>query len=199
MRVNFNKTFLIASLLAIIAIVGSALLWKKYYSKTLKAQPAAQIAIVNLSRIRNEALAFVKFKELIERQYKSFHTEIIAKQNELRKKYQEVKNLEKVTKKPASELQKHKEELDQNVAELDQQVRNRKEKLSESFAIISGEIEETIRSIVNSIAHARKLNLIFNATILEASVVLYSGEELDITDEVLQELNTQLPTVHLPS
>lgn len=194
-----NKKIITILALVISTVTCGVYLWKNHKSVVLREQPTAQIAIVNLSRIRNEAQSFIKFKELIERQYKIFHNEISNTQNELRKKYQEIKELEKTAKKPATELQKRKDDLDHQVAELDKQVRTRKDKLSESFSIITSEIETTIRKIVNNIAHSKHLNLVFNATILDASVVLYSGEELDITDEVLQELDKQLPTVHLPS
>lgn len=161
--------------------------------------PYTQIAFVNLSRVNTEAQAVKHFKELIERQYKNFHEEILAKEKNLQIEYNKIHQLEKANPEQAKELKKQKDILDRQVSDLDKTLRDRKESLNKSFAHIQEEIEQTIRDIVNDVAKKRGLNLVFNATILDASVVLYGGSELDITDEVLQELNHKLPTVHLPA
>ncbi|WP_010297324.1 OmpH family outer membrane protein [Candidatus Odyssella thessalonicensis] len=161
--------------------------------------PSAQIGFVNLSRVKTEAQAMRHFRELIERQYKIFHEEILSKEKKLQAEYEEIRKLEKDTTETTKDLKAKKDNLDRQISELDKILRSRKESLNKSFAQIVEEIEQTIREIVNNVAKRRTLNLVFNATILDASVVLYGGPELDITDEVLEELNHRLPTVHLPS
>ena len=177
-----------------------------YYGKNLLTSPSsvipvphAQIAFVNLSRVNTEAQAVKQFKELIERQYKNFHEEILGQEKKLQAEYEKIHYLEKNNPEQAKDLKSKKDELDRQVSELDKILRDRKESLNKSFGHIQEEIEHTIREIVTNVAKRRGLNLVFNATILDASVVLYGGAELDITDEVLRELNHKLPTVHLPS
>lgn len=185
--------------LATLLVAGSAYAWKFWGNKVPPQHSSARIGLINLNRIRNEATAFTKFKEIIERQYKAFHTEISGTQNDLRQKYQEVKDLEKSSNKSGIELQKLKGQLDVQVADLEKHVRERKEKLSDSFSIITAEIESTIKTIIDKISQKKQLNLVLNTNGSDGAVVLFSGDELDITDEILHELDKQLPTVHLPS
>ncbi len=161
--------------------------------------PSAQIAFVNLSRVNTEAQAVHHFKELIERQYKTFHEEILGREKNLQKQYEEIREIEKKSPEQVKNLSAQKDDLDRQVTDLDKTLRARKDTLNKSFARIQEQIEGKIREIVTDVARRRNLNLVFNATILDASVVLYGGSELDITDEVLRELNLKLPTVHLPS
>ncbi len=172
----------------------------KYYNKIeIMPLPSAQIAFVNLSRVNTEAQAVRHFKELIERQYKTFHEEILGREKQLQKQYEEIREIEKKSPELAKNLSAKKDDLDRQVTDLDKTLRARKDTLNKIFARIQEQIESKIREIVTDVAKRRNLNLVFNATILDASVVLYGGSELDITDEVLRELNLKLPTVHLPS
>jgi len=172
----------------------------KFYTRpNIMPLPRAQIAFVNLSRVNTEAQAVRHFKELIERQYKTFHDEILDKEKSLHTQYDQIREIEKKSPEKAKGLSAKKDDLDRQVTDLDKTLRARKDSLNKSFARIQEQIEGTIRDIVTDVAKRRNLNLVFNATILDASVVLYGGSELDITDEVLRELNLKLPTVHLPS
>ncbi|AIK95800.1 OmpH family outer membrane protein [Candidatus Odyssella acanthamoebae] len=188
--------------IALVALIGAGIYYGKgllNYSSSVIPVPHAQIAFVNLSRVNTEAQAVKQFKELIERQYKNFHEEILGQEKRLQAEYEKIHYLEKNNPEGAKDLKSKKDELDRQVSELDKILRSRKESLNKNFGHIQEEIEHTIREIVNNVAKRRGLNLVFNATILDASVVLYGGSELDITDEVLRELNHKLPTVHLPS
>lgn len=200
--VLMSKNLKLFIFVVLAALIGGGI----YYTATQPGKrintipvPHAQIGFVNLSRLNTEAQAFRHFKELIERQYKNFHEEILGKEKKLQAEYEKIRKIEQGKSESPQELKKQKDELDRQVSELDKILRSRKESLNKSFAQIQEEIENTIREIVTEIAKRRNLNLVFNATILDASVVLYGGAELDITSEVLQELNHKLPTVHLPS
>lgn len=192
------KRILYGAVLVAVA-VGGYYGYKLSVKKDIIPLPTAQIAFVNLSRVNTEAQAVGHFKELIERQYKSFHEEILGREKQLQKQYEEIREIEKKSPEQAKTLSAKKDDLDRQVTDLDKTLRARKDTLNKSFARIQAQIEEKIREIVTDVAKRRNLNLVFNATILDASVVLYGGSELDITDEVLRELNLKLPTVHLPS
>lgn len=192
------KRILYAAVLVAVA-VGGYYGYKLSVKRDVVPLPSAQIAFVNLSRVNTEAQAVRHFKELIERQYKSFHEEILDREKQLQKQYEEIRDVEKKSPEKAKTLSAKKDDLDRQVTDLDKTLRARKDTLNKSFARIQEQIEGKIREIVTDVAKRRNLNLVFNATILDASVVLYGGSELDITDEVLRELNLKLPTVHLPS
>lgn len=197
-----RKSFKIVLFSILLIGIGTSVYQTKKYIKHeshTAPVPTAHIAFVNLTRLNTEAKAFIQFKELIKRQYNSFHEEILSKEKKLQSEYEEIRQIEKNHPEQAKELKTKKDDLDHQVSDLDKILKSRKESLNKSFDHIREEIELAIRDIVTQVAKRRGFNLVFNATILDASVVLYGGSELDITDEVLQELNHKLPTVHLPS
>lgn len=195
---NLKNTLIILSL--IILTASGYYAWQvSRMSVNLKPIPNAQIAFVNLTRIRNEATAFVKFKELIEHQYKEFKDEIHTQEKEILDEYALLEQQKGLKGKEKGPLQKRREELDKKMKEMSSVIHERKTALHQNFSKITENIEASIRRIVESLARKNQLNLIFNATVMDASVVLYGGEELDITDEVLAQLNKEIPTVQLES
>lgn len=197
---NFSISRLIVGLIIAFSLISSLFLIVKHFYKEPTASPPPPIAvgIVNLSVIRNEALVFKNFTDLINTQYKSFHSELLSQEADLRKNYDEVKHIESTSKIPSPDLQKRRSELDQKVSELEKNIRDKKDKLNTSLATIKGEIDQTIQEIIINVAEKHHLNLVFNATILDAPVVLYGGKELDITPEIIENLDKRLPTVQLP-
>jgi outer membrane protein len=203
-----KRLLTIKMILAIISLValgaGAHYVWR-IYEKNMRVRPLsqAQIAFVDLKRVRDESLGSQKFKELIERQYKQFQDEIQIQEKTLHEQYDQIKEAkikelgEAISPKTSQALQKQKEDFERNLNELNTTIRQRKESLNQDFAKIEENIEKTIIKIVETIAHKRKLNLVFNATVLDTSVILYGGQELDITDDIIAELNKQIPTVHL--
>lgn len=165
-------------------------------SKVAPSSPELAVGIVNLSVIRNEALVFRNFKDSVNKLYKSFHAEILEKETELRKNYDEIKKLEKAHT-PPGDLQKRRSVLDKQVSELEKNIRDKKDQLNIKLATMTQEIEQTIHSIVLEVSQEHHLNLVFNATILDAPVVLFGGKEFDITEEVVKKLDKKLPSVHL--
>lgn len=153
------------------------------------------VGIVNLSRVKNEAFAFQNFKTLIENRYAAFHDEIRDQELKLRKEYDTLQGNQSTEKAPTPEFLKKKEEFDKRVAEMDAIVRQRKEQLNNEFSLISAQIEDKLKMIIEKLGQTQNLNLILNATILDATVVLYGGKDIDMTDEVIQILNKEMPTI----
>lgn len=196
---QFVKTRLIISILVVLSLIPLLFFTKQYFYRSAAPIPTPQISIgvVNLSIIRNEGLVFKSLKELLDTQYKAYHSEFLHEEDNLRKNYDEIKRLESAGKKSTAELQKRRSELDQKVVELEKNIREKRDKLNTNLAAIRNEIEQTIHEIVIDVSKKRNLNLVFNATILDAPVLLYGGKELDITPEILEELDKRLPKVHL--
>jgi outer membrane protein len=197
---NFSISRLIIGFIIAFSLISSLfLIMNHFYKKPIiSPPPPIAVGIVNLSIIRNEALVFKKFTDLINTQYKSFHSELLSQENDLRKNYDEVKHIESTNKTSNPELQKRRSEIDQKVSELEKNIRDKKDKLNSSLASLKGKIDQTIQEIIIDVSEKHHLNLVFNATILDAPVVLYGGKELDITPEIIENLDQRLPTVQLP-
>ncbi len=196
---KFSIPQVLIGLIIVFSLVSSLfLVVNHFYKKPISSPPPIAVGIVNLSVIRNEALVFKNFTDLINKQYKSFHSELLSQETDIRKSYNEVKHIENTSKTSSPELQKRRSEIDQKVSELEKNIRDKKDKLNASLASLKSKIDQTIQEIIVQVAEKRHLNLVFNATILDAPVVLYGGKELDITPEIIENLDQKLPTVQLP-
>lgn len=163
----------------------------------LKSIPSAQIAFVNLSRIRNEATSLIKLRELVEESYKKFKDEIHSQELAIREEHKILESQKGRSAKDKAELQKRRQSHDKKIKEMSSIIQEKKNKLNETFSKITESIEIEIQEIVNLLAKEHHLNLVFNSSTMDTSVILYGGEDLDITDEVLAQLNKRMPTVHL--
>lgn len=196
---RFLKPRLMISILGGLSLVLLLLLGMSYFYKKATPLPPLTLSIgtVNLSTIRNEGLVFKSFKDSIDNQYKAYHSEVLREEESLRKSYNEIKRLESTGKKTTAELEARRTELNQKVAELEKSIREKREKLNTNLTLVRNEIEQTIQDVIIDISKKRNLNLVLNATILDAPVLLYGAEEFDITPEILEELDKRLPKVHL--
>lgn len=193
-----KKTYLIFAFSLLLGISGY-FYWTHKDKISSKTIPQAQIAFVNLSRIRNEADALIHLRQLVEEEYKNFKDEIHGKEVEIRSEHNTLETLPKRTAKEKKEFQIRQKAHDQRIKEVSLLIQEKKAALHANFSSITESIEVAIQDIINQLAKESHLNLIFNSSTLDTSVILYGGEELDITDQVLSELNDKLPTVKLPS
>jgi outer membrane protein len=81
-------------------------------------------------------------------------------------------------------------EFQQKVNELDRNVQGKRQALEKSNAEALEKIQESMLKIITEIAKDRKANLVFQ----RGDLVLFD-QGYDVTDEVLQKLDEQLPTL----
>ena len=81
-------------------------------------------------------------------------------------------------------------EFQQKVNELDRNVQGKRQALEKSNAEALEKIQEAMLKIITEIAKDRKANLVFQ----RSELVLFD-QGFDVTDEVLQKLDEQLPTL----
>ena len=81
-------------------------------------------------------------------------------------------------------------EFQQKVNELDKSVQGKRQALERSNAEALEKIQEAMLKIITGIAKDRKANLVFQ----RSELVLFD-QGFDVTDEVLQKLDEQLPTL----
>ena len=81
-------------------------------------------------------------------------------------------------------------EFQQKVNELDRSVQGKRQALERSNAEALEKIQDAMLKIITDIAKDRKANLVFQ----RSELVLFD-QDFDVTDEVLQKLDEQLPTL----
>ena len=81
-------------------------------------------------------------------------------------------------------------EFQQKVNDLDRNVQSKRQALERSNAEALEKIQEVVLKIITDIAKDRKANMVFQ----RSELVLFD-QNFDVTDEVLQKLDEQLPTL----
>lgn len=182
-------------LIAILAILAVSAFSAWYFLTLPKSNiPLIHIAIVDSARIKTVAKAFVRVRELLEEQHKQAHEEILKQETELRKEYEQLKN----TKVESSKVHQMKEEFDKKLAILEQTVQQKKERISKQFEKLSNDLESHLKDIIKRLAKKYDTKLVLNRYIQETQAILYNDSSLDITNEVIQLLDKELPNVKLP-
>lgn len=148
--------------------------------------PGKPVLIVDVKRILDESKASVNVQRKIEAQRADFQTEIAAKEKLIREAEQEL--LASRGKLNAQAYADKENELRKRFRDVEQYVQERRRLLEQATTLSMGKVRSVLLGIVTEMARRRGAQ-----AVLVRQQVLWSESTLDITDEVLQRLNTDLP------
>lgn len=155
------------------------------------------IGVVDINRIKTDSKVFQKFKEVVEGLNATIHEEIFDQETKLRAEFENLKKREEEVKEPTQEILKKKTELDKKYAALEETVRARRKELDEEYTKGLINIKQTLKEIMRDLGKVHSLKIILNKSIgdgnqMDQSIVLFSNEGLDLTDEVIKRLDNQM-------
>jgi Skp family chaperone for outer membrane proteins len=146
------------------------------------------VAVINIQDIMRDSLAAKSVKKKLEAKQKSFQAEMTKKEKDLQKKERDlVKQRGTLSQ---VEFDKKAKSFQQAATKAQRDVQTKKAKLDKAFSDSLATIQKTVTDIAKSIAKERGVKLV-----LPTSQLLYADPSLDITKEVLAQLNKKLPNV----
>jgi Skp family chaperone for outer membrane proteins len=152
------------------------------------AATGLSVLVVDVQSLLQNSKSAKMVRQQIEQKRAEYAKEISHQEEVLRKErdalQREQKNLS-----PEALNQKGRE-FQQKVNELDKSVQGKRQALERSNAGALEKIQEAMLKIITDIAKQRKANMVFQ----RSELVLFD-QGFDVTDEVLQKLDEQLPTV----
>lgn len=151
---------------------------------------AAGIAVLNIQEIMRESTAAKSVKATLESQQKSFQGEMTTKEQALMTKEKDLAQQRSVL--SPEEFEKKVQEFRTQATNAQKEVQSKKAKLDKAFADALAEIQKSVVDIVTEQAKSKQLDAVF-----PTSQLLYAEPSLDITAEVLAELNKRLPRVQV--
>lgn len=151
---------------------------------------AAGVAVLNIQQIMQQSSAAKSVKSVLENQQKSFQSEMANKEQALQAKEKELAGQRSVL--AAEEFEKKVKEFRDQATNAQREVQAKKARLDKAFAEALAEIQKTVVSIVSEKAKEKGYD-----AVLPTSQLLYADPALDITDEVLAQLNKKLPSVQV--
>ena len=156
--------------------------------KSAAAEMGIRIAILDLGSIRRESLVVKNISEQISVYRDGFKKSIKNEETALKTANQEL--LKKRTLLSPEAFAEERRKFEQKVGGLQRMVQQSKQALDQARANAMIEVEKALNKIITKLAEQRGIHLILNR-----DVAILTSRSLEITAEVLKQLDTQLPKV----
>lgn len=154
--------------------------------------PATVAAVIDYQRILKEATSARSIREQIESRRATYQEEIGQEEQRLRAADQAFAKQRSLLTPEA--LAEKRREFEKEVVEVQRMVQERRRKLDKASALALNEVKQSLIEIVTGIAEERGFNLV-----LPSSEVLFFARSIDLTEEVLAQLDARLPNVQVPT
>lgn len=154
------------------------------------AMADSSIGVVNTQKIMRESKAAQSVRAQLQSKQKAFQAELDAREKQLVSEDQALIK-QRSTMEQAAFQQKVKE-FRGKAASAQREVQEKKRKVDKALAGALENIQQTVVSIVKEVAAEKKMTLV-----VSSAQVLYTEPSQDITDEVLNRLNSKLPNVNV--
>ena len=152
--------------------------------------PQLTVVVVDVQKLLQESKAAKMVRQQIEAKRAEYAKEISHQEDELRKERDALQRQQPALSQEA--LNTKGREFQQKVNDLDRTVQAKRQALEKSNADALQKIQESMVKIITAIAKDRKANLV-----LQRSELVLFDQQFDITDQVLQKLDEELPTLNV--
>ena len=171
---------------ALLGMPGFA--WAQAAATTTGASSSLNILVVDVQSLLQNSKSAKMVRQQLEQKRAEFAKDI-SHQEELLRAERDSLQRQQASLSPEALNQKGRE-FQQKVTELDRNVQGKRQALEKSNSEALEKIQEAMLKIITDIAKERKANLVFQ----RSELVLFD-QGFDVTDEVLQKLDEQLPTL----
>jgi len=147
-----------------------------------------RIGIVDLTAVRQNSSAMKSVNEQIASYRETFQKDIQEEEASLRDANQELSRQRTVL--SAEAFEEARRQFEDRVAEVQRKVQQRKNELESARAVALRELHQSLNLIIAEIAKERGLTLV-----LRRDQTVLSAKSLEITTDVTERLNSQLPNL----
>ena len=154
---------------------------------------ALRIGILNQSRIAEEAIIYQRLQKCIDEARQKSQNMIEKMEEPIRQDYKKLYILESKTPTQSEEMIQLKKSIEIKTSQLEQTLQKKKISLDDQFQRQEEKIRCQMKKAIEAVVRKYKLDIIFNTTLSDqVEIVIWSHNRLNITDEVISLLNTQL-------
>lgn len=151
---------------------------------------AQDIVTINIQSILSDSAAAKSAKAQIDTKRNQYQGELKKIEDKLRKEDQSLAEQRSLLSPEA--LEQKKREFAQEVTKAQKEVQEKRERLGEAYNDAVGDIQESVMKIVADMAKERGFKVV-----IPTNNLVYATPELDITKDVLAQLNKDLPKVSI--
>ena len=147
-----------------------------------------KIGVVNSQKVIESSSAFQDIQSQLSNRAQIYKESASKKEEDLRKRYKELESKKSVLSKEA--LNKKTEDLSKEAEDFQKAAYKEKGMFDKAYEQAMFVLEQKILDIVKNKAHDLKLGVV-----LQKAQTLYSKDEIDLTDKIIEDLNKSLTTV----
>lgn len=152
------------------------------------ANAAGNIAMVNVQEIMNKSTAAQSIAKQIEAKRSSYQEQVKKQEESLRKADQDLTKQRSSL--SAEALEQKRKEFRKKVSDVQQDVQKKRAQLDKAYAGAINEIQQKVTSIVADLSKDKGFDVA-----IPTSQLVYGKPEMDITAQVLEKLNKDMPDV----
>lgn len=154
------------------------------------AAAAADIVTINIQSILRDSAAAKHAKGLIDSKRGQYQADLKKIEGDLKKQDQALAEKRGIL--AADALEQERRKFMEQVTKAQQEVQDKRERLGEAYNEAVGEIQDAVMKIVDRMAKERGFKVV-----IPTNNLVYATPELDITKEVLAQLDKDLPKVDI--
>ena len=154
--------------------------------------PQAVIGVISVPDVMRQSTAYLEASKLLEARRDNLQQDVQKEQKVWRSEQQQIQT--KARTMTSEQIQSRARQLQARVLKAQKDFRNRSRIIQEAAQVSFGQIERELIQIIQNVASSHNMNLV-----LHREQVALSVNELDITNDVLKELNKNLPSVFVPA
>lgn len=147
-----------------------------------------KIGVIDTNKIIESCTAHAEAKKVIENEFNKYEKEAGEMQEKFSKKAEDLENKKNVV--AAKEYNKKRGELTKEAQILQKKFYNQRVNLEKEFNNINKILNDNLADIIKKLSEKNHLTVA-----LDKGMVLYNDESIEITDEVIKEINKNLKSI----
>jgi outer membrane protein len=148
------------------------------------------IAVVDAQAVWEKSLASKEANTTIKARREALSAELSKKQEELQKDSEELTKKRSALSAEAFEAKR--KELADKKTKIELDLNKKKESLDKSIATVITTFQRVLTEVTTALAKEKEIEMVLNRT-----QILYTNPQMDITDEVLKNVNQKLPKIDM--
>lgn len=149
---------------------------------------ASDVAVLDIEKIGKESKAVLDIQAKVVKKQEEFRKEITKKQTSLQSDQKKLEAKKNILSKEAFE--KEQREFEKKIDSLNELVEKRQNTLKKAQEDSTTKVNDKMKEIITEIAKEKQLSLI-----IPASQTVFSADNLDISNEVIEKLNKKITKV----
>lgn len=167
-------------------ILGLGVLSSPFAASAADDKPA--ILVVDVQTIFEKSTAVTKVREQIDKKAEEFRKDSASKEDYFKKKFDDLEKQKSVLAKDAFE--KKNADLSKEFADAQKKVQENRSTLDKGYMDAMQQVETSLTDIVKDVAVKKGAKVV-----LPKNQIIYNDDSMDVTNQVLDDLNKKLPNI----